>query len=126
MIKLNTLYGRISSFILTITLVFLILFIILDKYKNLHEKQIIDSSQHQYVEDMGSLFQMKSSQLSNTIYDYTYWDEFVDAIKMHDEPGTAGILISARSFMILITPVYSTKILNWLMSSLTAIQLPKM
>lgn len=84
MIKFKTLYGKISAYILTIALVFLILFIILDRYKNLHEKQIIESSQRQYVEDMGSLFQMKSSQLSNTIYDYTYWDEFVDGIKMHD------------------------------------------
>lgn len=84
MVKINTIYGKIKLFIILVGVVFLILFTILVIYKKKQERQILNSSQEQYISDINSLFTMKSSQMKKTIYDYTYWDEFVIAIEKND------------------------------------------
>lgn len=84
MVKVDTIYGKIKLFIILVGVVFLILFTILVVYKKKQEKQILNSSQERYISDINSLFTMKSSQMKKTIYDYTYWDEFVTAIEKND------------------------------------------
>lgn len=84
MLQFKTIYGKIRAFIITVVVIFLILFIILLSYKYKQEDQIIHSSQLQYVGDINSLSSLKSSVMKKTIYDYTYWDEFVTAIEKND------------------------------------------
>jgi len=62
----------------------MILYTVLIIFKYKQENQIIESSQHQFIGDMNSIFTMKSSQMKKTAYDYTYWDEFVSAIQKND------------------------------------------
>jgi signal transduction histidine kinase len=80
----NTLYGKIRAFIIGVGLTFLVLFVILVFYRHKQEKQILDSSERKYIRDMNALFDMKSSQISKSLFDYTYWDEFVAAIDKND------------------------------------------
>ena len=84
MLQFKTIYGKIRAFIITVGVIFLILFLILLSYKYKQEDQIIHSSQLQYVGDINSLSSLKSSVMKKTIYDYTYWDEFVTAIEKED------------------------------------------
>ena len=64
--------------------IFLVLFLMLISYKSKQEKHIIKSSQERYIGDINSLFDLKSSAMVKTVYDYTYWDEFVTAIEKND------------------------------------------
>jgi len=82
--QFKTIYGKIRAFIITVGVIFLILFLILLSYKYKQEDQIIHSSQLQYVSDINSLSSLKSSVMKKTLYDYTYWDEFVTAIEKGD------------------------------------------
>jgi len=84
MIRYNTIYGKIRAFIITVGGLFLILFLILFIYKYKEEKQILDSSEQKYISDMNALFEMKSSQMSKSLFDYTFWDEYVTAIEKND------------------------------------------
>jgi len=84
MLPNNTFYGRIRTFILGVGVSFLMLFAILAFYKYKQEKQILDSSEQKYIGDMNALFEMKSSQMSKSVFDYTFWDEFVTAIQKKD------------------------------------------
>jgi len=84
MLQFKTIYGKIRAFIITVGVIFLILFIILLSYKYKQENEIIHSSQIQYVGDINSLSSLKSSVMKKTLYDYTYWDEFVTAIEKND------------------------------------------
>jgi len=82
--KFSTFYGKIRAFILGVGITFILLFVILTFYKYKQEKQILDSSEQKYVGDMKVIFDMKSSQMSKSLFDYTYWDEFVTAIHKND------------------------------------------
>ena len=84
MLQFKTIYGKIQAFIIAVAVIFLILFLILISYKHKQENQIIHSSHLQYVGDINSLSLLKSSAMKKTIYDYTYWDEFVTAIEKND------------------------------------------
>jgi len=84
MLHLNTFYGKIRAFIIGVGVSFLLLFVILAFYKYKQEKQILDSSEQKYIGDMKALFEMKSSQMSKSLFDYTFWDEFVTAIAKND------------------------------------------
>jgi len=84
MIKFNTIYGKIRAFLIAVAIILLILFISLLTYKYRQEKHIIDSSEKKYINDMNALFEMNSLQMSKSLFDYTYWDEFVTAINKND------------------------------------------
>ena len=84
MLHFNTFYGKIRAFIIGVGVTFILLFIILAFYKYKQEKQILDSSEQKYVGDMNAIFEMKSAQMSKSLFDYTYWDEFVTAIHKND------------------------------------------
>lgn len=80
----NTFYGKIIGFILSVGIIFLILFVILVFYKYKQENLILNTSEQKYISDMNALFDMKSSQMSKSLFDYTFWDEFVTAINEND------------------------------------------
>lgn len=84
MLEYNTFYGKIRAFIIGVGITFILLFVILAFYKYKQEKQILDSSEQKYIGDMNALFEMKSSQMTKSLFDYTYWDEFVTAIAKND------------------------------------------
>lgn len=84
MFKFYTFYGKIRAFIIAVGIAFLVLFVILAFYRYRQEKQILDSSEHKYVGDMNAIFDIKSAQMSKSLFDYTYWDEFVTAIHKND------------------------------------------
>lgn len=84
MLEFKTIYEKIRAFIVAVGGIFLILFLILVIYKNKQEKEILESSESKYINDMNAIFAMKSSQLSKSLFDYTYWDEFVTAIQKND------------------------------------------
>jgi len=84
MLKFKTIYGKIRAFIITVAVIFIVLFLILISYKYKQEKQIVESSHLQYVGDINSLSSLKSSVMKKTLYDYTYWDEFVTHIEKND------------------------------------------
>lgn len=90
MLQYNTLYGRIRTFILAVEVVFLILFAILVFYKYKQEKLILNSSEQKFISDMNALFEMKSSQMSKSLFDYTYRDEFVTALHKNDTNWYVG------------------------------------
>lgn len=84
MIRFSTIYGKIRAFLITVAIVFLVLFVVLITYKYRQEKHIIDTSEKKYISDMNALFEMNSLQMSKSLFDYTYWDEFVTAISKND------------------------------------------
>lgn len=84
MFKYSTIFGKIRAFIIAVGIIFLVLFLVLVFYKYKQEKEILDSSELKYIGDMNALFEMKSSQMSKSLFDYTYWDEFVTAINEND------------------------------------------
>lgn len=85
MIKVTTIYGRIQLFIFLVGVVYLGLFLILQSYKFKQEKQLVASTQEQYFKDINSLFLLNSEALIKTTFDYTYWDDFVTALKKNDK-----------------------------------------
>jgi signal transduction histidine kinase len=84
MLQFKTIYGKIRIVIIAFAVIFLMLFSILLIYKFKQESQIMHSSQLQYIGDINSLSSLKSSVMKKTVYDYTYWDEFVTAIEKND------------------------------------------
>ncbi len=86
MFKINTIYGRIVTLLVAIGLVFLTLFLLLVFYKSKLEKHLTRSEQENYNREIRSLLEMNSAPMRQTIADYTYWDEFVRAIKV-DNPA---------------------------------------
>ena len=84
MLKLNTIYGKIKALLITVGVIFLILFLTLVFYKSKLEKQIVDSGQEQFSHEMKSLLALTSIQITQTVYDYAYWDDFVKALKNID------------------------------------------
>jgi len=52
------------------------------KYKQ--EKLMLEESQKQFNKEVNSLFAFKTSTLKQVAYDYTYWDDFVQNIKIKD------------------------------------------
>jgi signal transduction histidine kinase/CheY-like chemotaxis protein len=84
MFKFKTIYGKIKTLLITVGAVFLILFFVLIIFKYKSEKIIIDSSNEQYGHEVKSLLDLTSRQMTQTVYDYTCWDEFVKALQIND------------------------------------------
>jgi signal transduction histidine kinase/CheY-like chemotaxis protein len=84
MFKIKTIYGKIKALLITVGVVFLILFFVLTFFKYKSEKAIIDSAQEQYGHEVRSLLDLTCKQMTQTVFDYTCWDEFVKALKIND------------------------------------------
>lgn len=80
----NTIYGKIVSYLITVGIVFVILFFFLIQYKSKSEQQVVETAKKQFKREVNYLFELNSSTMIQTTYDYSYWDDFVSAIIKHD------------------------------------------
>ena len=80
MVKFKTIYGKIKTLLVSVGVVFFLLFLVLVFYKSKLEKQIIASSKDQFSNEVNSLFRSNSSFMVQTVSFYSFWDEFVKAI----------------------------------------------
>jgi signal transduction histidine kinase/ActR/RegA family two-component response regulator/sensor domain CHASE-containing protein len=80
----KTIYGKITAYLFLLGVIFLILFFFLFRYKSKSEQQVIDTAQKQFKREVTYLFELSSSPMIQTTYDYSYWDDFVSAISKND------------------------------------------
>lgn len=80
MFRFKTIYGKIKTLLVSVGVVFFLLFLVLVFYKSKLEKQIIASSKDQFSNEVNSLFRSNSSFMVQTVSFYSFWDEFVKAI----------------------------------------------
>lgn len=80
----KTIYGKITAYLISLGVIFLILFFFLFQYKSKSEQQVIDTAQKQFKREVNYLFDLSSSPMIQTTYDYSYWDDFVSAISKND------------------------------------------
>jgi len=80
MFRFKTIYGKIKTLLVSVGVVFFLLFLVLVFYKSKLEKQIIKSSKDQFSNEVNSLFRSNSSFMVQTVNFYSFWDEFVKAI----------------------------------------------
>ena len=85
MFKYNTIFGRIKTMFVIVAIGFLILYTVLSYYKIKMENQIIDSSQEQLFNEANSVISMNSATIKKLVHDYSYWDEFITAIKTKNQ-----------------------------------------
>lgn len=80
--------------------IILVLFSISYYIKNEQENIIVEASQEQFDHEVNSLLLLKGEILKQVAYDYTYWDELVNAINTRDtswfDENIATILTSFR------------------------------
>lgn len=80
----KTIYGKITAYLISLGVIFLILFFFLFQYKSKSEQQVIDTAQKQFKREVNYLFDLSSAPMIQTTYDYSYWDDFVSAISKND------------------------------------------
>lgn len=80
----KTIYGKIIAYLISLGIIFLILFFFLFQYKAKSEQEVIDTAQKQFKREVTYLFELNSSPMIQTTYDYSYWDDFVSAILKND------------------------------------------
>ena len=81
MFKFQTIYSKIRALLVTVGVVFFILFLVLVFYKSKLETQIVNSSKEQFSNEVNSLFKLNSAFMIQTVDFYSFWDEFVNAIE---------------------------------------------
>ena len=81
---INTIYGKILVYIISVGIIFAVLFVLLFQYKSKSEKQVIEISQKQFEREVNYLFELSSAPMIETTYDYSYWDDLVSAINKRD------------------------------------------
>jgi len=94
----NTIYGKIIAYIISVGIIFTLLFILLFQYKSKSEKQVVEISQKQFEREVNYLFELSSAPMVQTIYDYSYWDDFVSAINKHDTKWINNNITLTNSF----------------------------
>jgi len=77
-------YTRILLMIILTGIFFLLLLSILIVLKNKQEKIVDNESQVQFDNKIKSLINLKTATLKQVLYDYTYWDEFVENVYKGD------------------------------------------
>lgn len=84
MFKFKTIYGKIKTLLVSVGVIFLILFLILVFYKNKQEKAIMKSSQEQMMHEISSLLEMNKEKTIQLLNDNAYWDELIVEIEKPD------------------------------------------
>lgn len=78
--------------------IFIVIFYILNIYKNKEKELFISSSTEQFNREVRSILTVPASSLNQVTYDYTYWDEFADNMIDYDSnwfnENISSILIS--------------------------------
>lgn len=77
-------YRKILFILLSIGLIFVILPSSLYFYKKKEEKLIFKESEKQFSTELKTLISISGREIVQTVYDYTYWDEFVDNVTEND------------------------------------------
>jgi signal transduction histidine kinase/CheY-like chemotaxis protein len=85
MFTFKTIYGKIRTLLVTVGIVFFILFLVLEFYKSKLENQIKESSKEQFSSEVKSLFELNSAFMIRTVNFYSFWDEFVTAINENNK-----------------------------------------
>lgn len=102
-------YSRIFSTLIITGVIFIILLFTLYVFKNKQEKIMIDESQTQFNNEVNSLITLKTANLKQVAYDYTFWDDFVKKIKQNDSVWyNNNITTIIKSFHIDYVCVYDT------------------
>lgn len=94
----NTIFGKIATYLVAVGFVFAILFFIIYLYRTKSEKQVLATFQNQFKREVTQLFNYNSSQMMEIVNDYSYWDEFVVAIKTCDTKWFNSNITLANSF----------------------------
>jgi signal transduction histidine kinase len=81
MIKLKTIYERVILLLSISAIIFLLLFTSLYFYTLIQEKQVYDSAQHQFYNEVESLLDLNSESMRIAANDYTSSDELVEFTK---------------------------------------------
>lgn len=110
MFKFNTIYSKIRLFLISVGIIFLFLFIVLIFLKYQTEKQIVTSYEEQFQHEAQSLLTMKSEQLIRNVNDYTFWDEFVEAIKARDTSWLSINISITTTFNYNYAGIYNNKL----------------
>lgn len=86
------------SIILILGFLFVVIFYILNIYKNKEKELFVSSSTEQFSREIKSILSLPTSSLNQVTFDYTYWDEFVDNIINYDtnwfNENISSILVS--------------------------------
>ena len=77
-------YSRILLMLILIGVILLFFSSTLYFIKNKQEKLVIKESQNQFNIETNSLNTLKTATLKQVVFDYTYWDEFVENLKIKD------------------------------------------
>lgn len=77
-------YTRILLLMALTGVIYLILFSILYYFKNDQEKLIFNSSKEQFDNEVNSIITLTRATLKQVIFDYTFWDDFVNNIENND------------------------------------------
>lgn len=110
MFKFNTIYSKIRLFLSSVGIIFIFLFIFLIFLKYQTEKQIVASYEEQFQHEAQSLLNMKTDELIRSTNDYTFWDEFVEAIKAKDTSWLNKNISLTTTFNNNYTSVFNTNL----------------
>ena len=94
----NTIFGKIATYLVAVGILVIILFIIINQYRSNSEKEVIKSFQNHCDREAKHLFYFNSSQIIAVTYDYSYWDEFITAIKTKDLKWMNSNITMTKSF----------------------------
>lgn len=82
--KTSSTYTKVISLLTVMSLCLLLLVISLYYYMKVQEKNIYDTSNRVYKQEINSLLKLNTENYISLITEITYWDEFVDFIKTKD------------------------------------------
>ncbi len=98
MIRLKTIYKGIKIYLFSVGVIFLILFFTIQNLKLKQENSIIESFNEQLGKEVNTLISVYTTQSMQTITDYTYWDEYINAIEELDINWLKNNITIASSF----------------------------
>ncbi len=102
-------YFRMLSMGLAATIIFFLSFSAVFFFKNKQEQLLFQSNQEQFKHEINSLFTLNSSMIDKVIYDYTFWDEFIEEIKIRNpEWFKNNITTILQAFSVDYVSVYDT------------------
>ena len=105
----STTYSTIVSFLFAIGLILLVLFLVRIYFKSKLENQIVDSSKVQFNHEVNALVEMNYSMMAKTVYDYSFWDEFVIAIEHKDTSWCRSNITLINTFKYDYICIYNNK-----------------
>jgi signal transduction histidine kinase/CheY-like chemotaxis protein len=109
MFESKTIYGKIRTLLVTVGSVFIFLFLILVFYKSKMEKQIVESTEEQFSNEVNSLFKLNSAFMIRTVGFYSFWDDFIEAIDRNDKKWIAENITIISYYHFDYICVYNTK-----------------